>query len=91
MGLGLFTIVLNSQLRRLRLPVPAFEDDFKFVIDVEHHSLAEVQDDLAPINDWLNTHLMPLTIKKSLVLHCGVGVHNPNRIYNAAGEDLAKQ
>ena len=75
----LLTIVFDSLLRRLLLPAPAFADNFKFEIDLEHHSLIEVKDDLATVDDWSNTYFMPLSIEKLLVLHCGA--HNSNHIY----------
>ena len=80
MGPLLFTIVFDSLLRRLQLLFPAFADDFEFVNELEHHSLAVAQDDLATVNDWSNTYLMLFSIQKSLVLHCDA--HNLNRIYS---------
>ena len=43
-------------------------------------------DDLATVDNWSNTHLMPLSIEKSLVLHCGV--HNLNFMHILLGKIL---
>ncbi len=76
LGPALFTILLDSLLRRLRLPTVAFADDVKFIADVAVYSQREVQADIDTLADWSEEHDMPLTIEKCAVLHCGHGQQN---------------
>ena len=85
-GAGLFTIVLDSLLRQLKLPAPAFADDLKFVADLKRHSTADVQEDLNTVGEWSDAHCMPLSIEKSFVMHCGA--RNTNHDYSLQGKVL---
>jgi Reverse transcriptase (RNA-dependent DNA polymerase)/Endonuclease-reverse transcriptase len=78
LGPALFTVLLDSLLRRLRLPAVAFADDVKYVADVAVHSQREVQAEIDTLADWSAEHDMPLSIEKCAVLHCGNGQQNFN-------------
>ena len=83
LGPTLFTALLDSLLRRIRLPVGAFADDVKFMADVVTYSRAEVQVAIDTLCDWSDENDMQLSIEKCAVLHCGR--HQPNFEYRIRG------
>ena len=70
-GPGLYTLVADSLLQRIRLPHWAFADDFKIVADVAEYSCATVQEEIDKVVQWSDVNQMPLTIEKCGVMHCG--------------------
>ena len=73
LGPILFTVVEDSMLRCLRLSSVAFTDDVKFVADVAVRTREDVLIEVDAIVAWSDDHIMPLSIDKCLVLHCGRG------------------
>ena len=61
----------NSLLSANNLPLEAFADDFKCLADVTSHTKNEVQTEINMVSEWADAHLMPLSIEKSNVMHCG--------------------
>ena len=80
LGPILFTILLDTLLRRLRHSSVAFADDLKYVADVAISSRDDVQEDATTVENWSAEYGMPVSIEKSLVLHCGL--HQPKYVYS---------
>ena len=57
----------------------AFADDIKFVAKASEQYFGLAQRAVDVVGDWSITHLKPLIINKSLVLHCGL--NNPKIQY----------
>ena len=55
----------------MKLPSVAFADDFKFVGDITIYSHAEIQAEVDTVADWSEEMSMPLSVEKSVVMHCG--------------------
>jgi Reverse transcriptase (RNA-dependent DNA polymerase) len=70
-GPGLYTVLADTLLKRVTLPKWGFADDFKLVADVTVYSRAHVQAEVNRIVQWSDDNLMPLSICKCGVLHCG--------------------
>ncbi len=83
LGPVLYTVLADSLLRRLCLPVQAFADDIKLVADVSVYSQHVVQANIDVIANWSDEFDMPLSIDKCAVLHCGRNQMNFN--YNIRG------
>ena len=79
LGPDLYTIFIDSLLRRIQLPAVAFADDLKFIADVIHHTAASVQEDVNIVADWANENHTPLSVEKCGILHCGS--HQPLNAY----------
>ena len=67
----LFAVLANSLLERMKLPRVAFVDDFKFVGDITIYSHAELQGEVDMVADWSEEMNMPLSVEKSVAMHCG--------------------
>ena len=70
-----FAIFIDSLQQQLYQLMPrssfAFANDIKFVAEAREQGFGLVQRAVDVVGDWSNTHLMPLGIDKSLVLHYG--------------------
>ena len=86
LGPILFTILLDTLLRRLRHSSVAFADDLKYVADVAISSRDDVQEDATTVENWSAEYGMPVSIEKSLVLHCGL--HQPKYVYSFQSQVL---
>ena len=66
---------MDSLLQQLDQFIPGstfvFADDVKFVAEASEQGFGLAQRTVNVIGDWSITHLMPLSVDKSLVLHCG--------------------
>ena len=71
-GPRLYTIFIDSLIRKIRLPLAGFADDIKFLADVAIHSAEEVQTEINVVVDWSKENHTPLSAPKCGVLHCGV-------------------
>ena len=71
LGPALYAIFINSLLRKVRLPIKAFADDFKFVADVNEYDEAYIQSEVDVVEDWSEKHHAPLSVDKCTVMHCG--------------------
>ena len=80
LGPDLYTIFIDSLLRRIQLPAVAFADDLKFIADVIHHTAASVQEDVNIVADRANEHHTPLSVEKCGILHSGS--HQPLNVYH---------
>ena len=69
-------MLANSLLERMKLPSVARADDFKFVGDITIYSHAEIQAEVDTVADWSEEISMPLSVEKSVVMHCGVKQSN---------------
>ena len=49
----------------------AFADEIKFEAEASERGFGLAQRAIDVVGDWSITHFMPLSIDKSLVLHCG--------------------
>ena len=66
------------------LPVEGFADDFKFLADISLHTKAEVQSEINKVAIWAESHRIPLSKEKNVVLHCGK--KQPNLVYTLYDE-----
>ena len=80
LGPDLYTIFIDSLLRRIQLPAVAFANDLKFIADVIHHTATRVQEDVNIVAKWANEHHTPLSVEKCGILHCGS--HQPLNVYH---------
>ena len=85
-GPGLFSILADSLLRRIKSHSWAFADDIKFVADVTSNSRDVVQEDVNTVLQWSEEMHMPLSLDKSVVMHCGR--NQPNFIYTLKGSPM---
>ena len=53
------------------MPEDALADDVKFRTHVLEQTKAEVQAELDKAISWSDEHDMPLSIEKTVVMHCG--------------------
>ena len=72
LGPDLHTVLANSPLELMKLPSVAFADDFKFVEDITNCSHAEIQAVDGTVADCFEELSMPLSVEKSVVMHCGL-------------------
>ena len=86
LGPDLFSIVIDSLLRLLKITVFGFADDIKFIIDCITCTTTYVQIELDKVDAWSTQHAMPLSLDKSVVLHCELC--NPCSQYKLQGEVL---
>ena len=70
-GPGLYTALMDSLLRRMKLQLGAFANNFKFVADVVANSQTVIQTDINSVVYWSTARCMLLTLDKWIVLHCG--------------------
>ena len=71
LGPTFYVMLSNSLLSAINLPLDAFADDLKFLANVTNHTKNEVQAEIDKVSEWADAHLMPLSIEKSNVMHCG--------------------
>ena len=92
LGPTLFVMLTNSLLYAVKLPIGlglgAFADDLKFAVDVAIYTRPEVQEVINTIADWAGEHHMPLSVQKSVVMHCGN--NQPNHTYTLNGQPMAQ-
>ena len=70
-GPGLYTLLVDSLLRKIGLRNWCFADDFKFIADVTVCSQAAIQDEIDAVVQWSDERNMPLSEEKCGVMHCG--------------------
>ena len=70
-GPGLFTPLADTLLRKLKLPNWGFADDLKFVSDITVNSRETTQAEIDVVVLWSDERLMPLSLGKCGVMHCG--------------------
>ena len=68
---GLFTLLADTLLRKLKLPNWGFTDDLKFVSNVTVNSHETTQAEIDVVVLWSDERLMPLSLGKCGVMHCG--------------------
>ena len=85
-GAVVFTVLIDSLLRRLRHLTVAFADDGKFLADVAESNQVEVQIDIDNIDKWSSDNKIPLSLEKSLVMH--VGCNLPMHSFHLQGNQL---
>jgi hypothetical protein len=87
LGLTLFCVYIDlllKQLDELNLPLSsAYADDIKFVTGVNDCEYHIAQKGVDTIATWSSTQMMPLSIDKNMVLHCGS--KNPKHRYILGG------
>lgn len=71
LGPILYYIFIDSLVHKINLPSQAFADDFKFLADVVVHSRPYIQSQIDVAADWADEHGTPLSVEKSLEMHCG--------------------
>ena len=64
----------------------AFAEDIKCVAKASNKGFGLAQRAVNVIGDWSITHLMPSSVNKNLVLHCGP--YNPKRQYVICNQPL---
>ena len=69
-GPGLFTLLADTLLRKLKLPNWGFADDLKIVSDVTVNSRETTQAEIDVVVLWSDERLMPLSLGKCGVMHC---------------------
>ena len=67
---SLYTILIDSLLRKISFPVGCFTDDIKFVADVTTHSVIKVQSAIDDVVNRFEENYSPLSIEKWGILHC---------------------
>ena len=67
----MLSVLANSLLERMKLPSIAFADDFKFVENITIYCHAGIQAEVDTVADWSEEISMPLSVGKSVVMHCG--------------------
>ena len=82
----LFSIFINSLLRRLGLVAGSYADHLKLMINLDHVTRVIVQIEISIIYDWSATMDMSLSIEKSLVIH--YGTNNPYYQYYCEEREL---
>ena len=65
-------MLANSLLELMKLPSVAFADDFNFFEDITNCSHAEIQAEVDTVADCSEELSMPLSVEKSVVMHCGL-------------------
>jgi hypothetical protein len=83
-GPGLYTLLVDSLLRKISLRNWCFADDFKFIADVSVYSQEVIQAEINAVIQWADEHNMPLSEEKCGVMHCGN--NQPNYAYNIRGK-----
>ena len=86
LGPVLFTVFLDSLLRRLKHQATTFADNLKFGADVGVSSRDEVQGDIDVVCDWLDENNLPLLTEKYLVAH--FGNNQSDHVYHLRGFPL---
>ena len=86
LGPVLFTIFLDTLHRDLPIPSFVYADDIKLVFEIKDNNLPLVKSALDTFEQWSGKNGMPLSLDKSMVLHCGH--NNPRHVYSLLGEDL---
>ena len=81
-----YIMLTKSLLSSMLLPIEGFADDLKFVADLSPHTKAEVglQSKINKVAIRAESHRMPLSKEKNVVLHCGK--KQPNRVYTLYDE-----
>ena len=87
-GPSLYTVQIDSLLRKIPCPVRRFADDTKFVADVTTHSVIEVQSAIDEVVNWSEEKYSPLSIDKCGILHCGD--KQPMNVYYIKAQLLKK-
>ena len=82
----LYTVLSNSLRERMKLSRVVFADDFKFVGDITIYSHAEIQAEVDAVAVWSEEMSMPLSVEKSVAMHCGA--KQPNYDYTLYGETM---
>jgi hypothetical protein len=85
LGPTLFTVFIDSLLQSFDIPANAYADDVKLIAILSHYSHQQIQANVQRVHDWSLAMSMPLSIEKSVVLHCGAD--NPLRQYQC-GTDI---
>ena len=71
LGPTFYVMLSNSLLCTINLPLEAFADNLKFLADVTNHTKNGVQAEIDKVSEWADAHLVPLSMEKSNVMHCG--------------------
>ena len=66
-----YAIFIDGLLRAIRLPSQGYADDFKFIVDVNVYTRADVQNEINTIAGWTDEHGTPLSVDTCSVLHSG--------------------
>ena len=82
----LFSVFIDPLLRRLGLFAGAYAIDPKFMANLDHVNIVIVQSEIYIVYNWSRMMDMPLSIKKSLVLH--YGTNNPCYQYYCEEREL---
>ena len=85
LGPILYNIYINPLLKKLKRVACASADDMKYAGNTIS-TKEKIQQDLNIIGDWSKAMLMPSSIVKCLVLHCGV--NNPQWAYTSSNCSL---
>ena len=64
----------------------AFVDDLKFVLPANERDWTLGQVAERVVQDWSHAHMLPLSIEKSIILHCNV--HNACHVYMFEGQSM---
>ena len=86
LGPVLFTIFLDTLLKDLPVSSFGYADEIKLVFEIKDDNLPLVKSTLDTVEQWSDKNGMPLSLDKSMVLHCGH--NNPRHVYFLFGEDL---
>ena len=86
LGPDLYTVLANSLLECMKLLSVAFANDSKFVGDITFYCHAEIQAEVDKVADWFEEMSMPLSVEKSVVMHCGA--KQPNYDYTFYSESM---
>ena len=70
LGSGLYTLLEDSLLRKVKLPSTAFAYDFKFVADVVQHDCATVRAEVNKVVEWSIERHIPLFITNCMHGEC---------------------
>ena len=68
-GPSLYTVLLDSLLRKIPFSFGCFADNIKFMADVTTDTVIEVQSEIDEIVNWSEENYSPLCIDKCDILH----------------------
>jgi hypothetical protein len=70
-GPCLYTVLIDSLLCDINVPVTCYADDVKLIVDTSLYSAADIQAQIDIVVSWSHDNLTPLSLSKCGVLHCG--------------------
>jgi hypothetical protein len=73
---------MDSLLSELDIQASAYADDLKLTPNLARHRPASIQTNINCVFSWSEARGMPLSMDKSLVVHCGVA--NPRHRYHCS-------